>query len=177
GTATIQQAIDSIRTRGGTICLDAGLYRLGAPLNLEGVRSLRIRGQGWLTILQPVEAGVAIAIRSALGVTIENLSIIGVSPGEGRTAMITASNCGDLQLTHLAVLAVPQEGATSAAVELGGVILGAVVRDCALVAEAGIVAPGTERNYALTANLRITDNLLLCSQLGLSLEGMCLHYG
>jgi len=177
GTATIQQAIDSIRTRGGTICLDAGLYRLGAPLNLEGVRSLRIRGQGWLTILQPVEAGVAIAIRSALGVTIENLSIIGVSPGEGRTAMITASNCVDLQLTHLAVLAVPQEGATSAAVELGGVILGAVVRDCALVAEAGIVAPGTERNYALTADLRITDNLLLCSQLGLSLEGMCLHYG
>ena len=74
GTATIQQAIDSIRTRGGTICLDAGLYRLRAPLNLEGVRSLRIRGQGWLTILQPVEAGAAISIRSALGVAIENLS-------------------------------------------------------------------------------------------------------
>ena len=63
GTATIQQAIDSIRTRGGTICLDAGLYRLGAPLNLEGVRSLRIRGQGWLTILQPVEATGAISIQ------------------------------------------------------------------------------------------------------------------
>src|SRR5262249_8198880 len=44
GTATIQQAIDSIKTRGGTICLDAGTYQLSAPLNLEGVGSLRIRG-------------------------------------------------------------------------------------------------------------------------------------
>ena len=177
GTATIQQAIDSIRTRGGTICLDAGLYRLGAPLNLEGVRSLRIRGQGWLTILQPVEAGAAISIRSALGVAIENLSIIGAAPAKAGTAMIAASNCVDLQLTHLAVLAVPEEGATSVAVGLGGVILDAVIRDCALVAEAGIVAPGAERDYALTANLRVSDNLLLCSQRGLSLEGMCLHYG
>ncbi len=177
GTATIQQAIDSIRTRGGTICLDAGLYRLRAPLNLEGVRSLRIRGQGWLTILQPVEAGAAISIQGALGVAIENLSIIGVAAGKDGTAMIAASNCVDLQLTHLAVLAVPQEGATSIAIGLGGAILGAVIRDCALVAEAGIVAPGPGRDYALTVNLRVSDNLLLCSDRGLSLDGLCLHYG
>ena len=177
GTATIQQAIDSIRTRGGTICLDAGLYRLRAPLNLEGVRSLRIRGQGWLTILQPVEAGAAISICSALGVAIENLSIIGAAAAKDGTAMIAASNCVDLQLTHLAVLAVPQEGATSVAVGLGGAILSAVIHDCALVAEEGIVAPGAARGYTLTANLRVSDNLLLCSERGLSLEGMCLHYG
>ncbi len=91
--------------------------------------------------------------------------------------MIAAANCVDLQLTHLAVLAVPQEGTTSVAVGLGGVILGAAIRDCALVAEAGIVAPGAGRDYALTANLRVSDNLLLCSERGLSLAGMCLHYG
>ena len=91
--------------------------------------------------------------------------------------MIAAANCVDLQLTHLAVLAVPQEGTTSVAVGLGGAILGAVIRDCALVAEAGIVAPGAARDYALTANLRVTDNLLLCSETGISLAGMCLHYG
>ena len=91
--------------------------------------------------------------------------------------MIAAANCIDLQLTHLAVLAVPQEGTTSVAVGLGGAILGADIRDCALVAEAGIVAPGAARDYALTANLRVTDNLLLCSETGISLAGMCLHYG
>ena len=178
GTATIQQAIDSIRTRGGTICLDAGLYRLACAAQ---------SGRGAI----PQDPGTGLAHHPAAGRSggrdLDSAALSAspsrICPSSGPlrakdgTAMIAASNCVDLQLTHLAVLAVPQEGATSVAVGLGGVILGAVIRDCALVAEEGIVAPGAARDYALTANLRVSDNLLLCSQRGLSLEGMCLHYG
>ena len=57
-------------------------------------------------------------------------------------------------------------------------ILGADIRDCALVAEAGIVAP--RRRSATTPSpptCGSRDNLLLCSAAGISLAGMCLHYG
>lgn len=177
GTATIQQAIDSISNRGGTICLDAGTYNLRMPLNLEGVNSVRIRGQGWRTVLQPGQAGAAINIVQSIGVAIENLAILGGATGGSTTAMVNAANCADLQLTHLIVVSLAAGDATSAAVGLSGLLLAGVVRDCVLVAEQGVVALTAEREYLLTANLRITDNFFWCSQRAVSFAGISLHYG
>src|SRR5262249_51995085 len=86
-------------------------------------------------------------------------------------------NCVDLQLSHLAVLAVGVGDATSVAVGLGGVILRGTIRDCALVAEQGVTAPGAGAEYLLSADLRAVNNVLLCSRRGLSFDGLCLHYG
>lgn len=178
GTATIQQAIDMVHARGGgTICLDVGFYQLGAPLNIEGAQSLRIRGQGWRTVLQPTEAGGAIDISQSLGVTIENLSIVGVAAGGGTNAMISAANCVDLQLTHLTIAAIATGDATSAGIGFSGVLLAGAVRDCTIVAEQGIVAEGPRRAYLLTANLRVTDNVMMCGQHGVNLVGSVVHYG
>jgi Family of unknown function (DUF6519)/Right handed beta helix region len=175
GTATIQQAIDSIKTRGGTICLDAGTYQLSAPLNLEGVRSLRIRGQGWMTILEAARAG-AMTIKGAIGLAIENLSILSIAR-EDTAPAISAANCVDLELSHLAVLAVAVGEATSVAVGLGGIILKGAIRDCALVAGRGLDAPSAGAEYLLSADMRAVNNILLCSERGMSFEGLCLHYG
>jgi len=177
GTATIQQAIDSIRQRGGTICLDTGTYRLDAPLNLEGVRSLRIRGQGWQTLLQGAAAGPLMRIAQGIGVTVENLALVGAAAGGGTTALIEVAACIDLHLVHLAVLGVAAGDATSAAVGLSGSVLAASIRDCTLVAEQGVAALTGERNYLLTGQCRVTDNVFLCSQRGVSFAGMSLHYG
>ena len=46
-----------------------------------------------------------------------------------------------------------------------------------LVAEQAIVSISAEPNYLLTANLRVVDNILMCSQRGVSLTGTSLHYG
>src|SRR5207244_2241861 len=47
----LQDAVDQIKAVGGTICLAAGVYDLGAGVTITGARSLRIRGQGPATIL------------------------------------------------------------------------------------------------------------------------------
>jgi hypothetical protein len=178
GTATIQQAIDIVRARGGgTICLDVGFYQLPAPLNLDGAQSIRIRGQGWRTVLQPTQAGGAIDINQSLGVAIENLSILGIAAGSATTAMIHASNCVDLQLTHLTIAAIALSDATSVGIGFSGVLLAGVVRDCTIVAERGIVTEGQERVYLLSANLRVTDNVLMCAQRGIDFGGISVHYG
>jgi hypothetical protein len=102
---------------------------------------------------------------------------LGGAIGGGTIAMINAANCVDLQLTHLTIVSLAAGDATSAALGLSGVLLSGVVRDCAFVAEQGIVALTTQREYLLTANLRVTDNLFLCSQRGVSFGGISLHYG
>jgi hypothetical protein len=178
GTATIQQAIDAVRARGGgTICLDVGTYLLRAPLNMANVRSLRMRGQGWRTVLQPAEAGGAIDIARGVGVAIENLSIAGIVSGGGTTAMIDIVDSLDVQLEHLTIAAGATADATSAAIGFSGLILSATVRDCVLVAEQAIVSISSENKYLLTANLRMVHNVLMCSQIGISLTGTSLHYG
>lgn len=178
GTATIQQAIDLVRARGGgTICLDVGVYLLRAPLNMQDVRSLRMRGQDWRTVLQPTVAGGAIDIVRGLGVTIENLSIAGIVEGKATTAMIDIAHSADLHLSHLTIAAAASSGATSAAIGLSGIILSASVRDCVLAAERAVAATPGELDYLLTANLGLTDNVLLCRERGISLDGVCLHYG
>jgi hypothetical protein len=177
GTATIQQAIDAVRTRGGTVCLDAGTYLVNAPLNLDGARSVRIRGQGWRTLLQAGQGGGIANISRATGVAIENLAMVGAATGAGTTALIGATHCIDLQLSHLVVAAVGAGDATAAAVGLSGISLGCTIRDCTLVAEQGVIARHGEPNYLLTANLRVTDSLLFCSQRGVRFDGATLHYG
>jgi hypothetical protein len=176
GTATIQQAIDVVRLRGGTVCLDAGTYILDAPLNLDGARSVRIRGQGWRTLLQAGQAGRLVTVSRASGVVIENLAMIGAAVGDGIATLIGATHCVGLELSRLVVAAVGPGDATAAAVGLSGIILGCAIHDCTLVAEQGVIARHDEPNYLVAASLRITDSLIYCSQQGVRLDGATLHY-
>lgn len=177
GTATIQQAIDAVRARGGgTICLDVGTYVLAAPLNLQNVRSLRLRGQGWATVLRPAEAGAALQIARGIGVTVENLSVVGVATGAGTTAMIDISHSMDVSLRHLTVAAGASGDATAAGIAVSGLLLAVRIEDCIIVAEQCIIAAtGGQQPYLMTANVQVTDNVLMGSQRGLSFSGTCLH--
>lgn len=177
GTATIQQAIDFVRTRGGTVCLDAGVYQLAAPLNLNGARSVRVRGQGWRTLLQATQGGTLIDIVNATGVTIENLAALGVATGGATTALIDVRQCIDVTLARLAVVGVGAGDATAAAIGLSRVVFDAAIEDCWLVAERGVVALEGEETYLLTAQLRIADCVLFCQQQGIRLAGASLHFG
>jgi hypothetical protein len=91
--------------------------------------------------------------------------------------MIDIAHSADLKLAHLTIAAAAATGATSAAIGLSGVILSAGVHDCILAAEQAVVATPGKLNYLLTANLGLADNVLLCGERGISLDGACLHYG
>ena len=103
--------------------------------------------------------------------------MLGVATGGGTTALVNASQCVDLQFSHLVILAVAAGDATSAAIGLSRLALGCTIRDCTLVAERGVVALEGDETFLLTANLRIVDSLFFCSQRGVSLDGITLHYG
>jgi hypothetical protein len=175
GAATLQQAIDSIKG-GGTVCLGIGTYNIDTALNIDGARSLRIRGQGWATLLVGSKPGGMIEIEASTGVALENFTIIG-SAVSG-TAMIGVSNTVDFRAEHLNVLGMAAENGTSVGIGLSGVVLGASIGDCAIVAERGIATtPVRDRKYLLTGELRVADNLFYCSQHALILDSISLHYG
>jgi hypothetical protein len=177
GTATIQQAIDFVRTRGGTVCLDAGSYTLAAPLNLNGVRSVRLRGQGARTLLQATQAGTLLTATDVNGLAIENLAVLGAVTGGATTALIDLRQCFDVTLSHLAVVAVGAGDATSAAIALSRAVFAVTIRDCMLAAERGIVGLEGVDDYLLTAHVRVTDCVLFCSQQGIRFAQASLHYG
>jgi Family of unknown function (DUF6519) len=177
GAATLQQAVDAIQKTGGTICLGIGTYNLRAPLSIQAARSLRIRGQGWATLIVGSQPGSVIEIAGGIGVALENLSVVGSASGGGVVAMIQASNVVDLRARHINVLGLSVGDGTSAGIGLSGVCLGTDISECALVAKRGIaMLPSQNRNYLLSAELNLARNLFICSQRAISFEGLSLHY-
>lgn len=178
GTATIQQAIDRIKDSGGTICLGAGSYTIDSALQIDGARSLRLRGQGWATILLGSENGSIVAIRNSIGVALENLTAIGSAGRAGETSVIGAQGVVDLRADHINVIGMAVGDATSVGIGLSGNMLGVSVSDCAIVAERGVSAVAHEKvGHLLTGELRMARNLFFCSQRALSFDGLCLHAG
>jgi hypothetical protein len=178
GSATIQQAVDSIKDSGGTVCLGIGTYNLRQAINVIGARSLRIKGQGWASMLLGSAPGGIIDIANGYGVALEDLTIIGSAAQSGGTSMISARNVVDFRADHINVLGLAVGDSTSIAIGLTGYVLGASISDCGLVAERGIAAVGGgDRNYLLAAELRVSRNLFFCSQRAVSFEDLSLHYG
>jgi len=178
GTATIQQAIDSVKDTGGTICLGPGTYNITDNLVVNAARSLRIRGQGWATMLVGGQPGNILDITGSTGVALENLTVIGSASESGTTAMIAARNVVDLRVEHINILGLAVREATSVGMALSGFILGASVSECAIVAERGIANVGKEDpGYVLTGELHTAHNIVFCSQRALSFDGLSLHFG
>lgn len=189
GTATIQQAIEVVRNRGGgTICLDSGSYLITDSLSIEGINSIRIRGQGWGTLLLSGRTGPIFEISKGVGVSLQNLTAIssaarvprgGAPVAANNTAVIEVMNTVDFSLEHVNAFCIStgQTPGASAALALFGYLIGANVRDCALVATHGVTAGIDEDSYCLTAGFRMTGSLLLCQQKGVSFDGLSFHYG
>jgi hypothetical protein len=178
GTGTIQQAIDALVSRGGgTICLDVGSYELREPLRIEGARSLRVRGQGSGTVLRAAFPGTACRIEASIGVGLERFSMLGSAREGADTAVVSVSNCVGLRVEEVLVVGLPARAASSIAFGLSGYSLGAVFDDCVLAATRGVADGGGERKYLLTAELRVSDSLLVCLERGVSFAEVSLHYG
>jgi hypothetical protein len=174
GAFTVQDAINQVReARGGTVCLAVGRYVLRAPLNLAGVASLRLRGQGPGTLL--IAPGTALDIRSALAVAVERLSILSVGMG---SAIVTTNVLG-LALTELAIAVLGNADAEGAAIALQGAVLGARIENNWILAPHGLRALEPARDddprVLLCAALTVQHNLLWCERTGVVLEGPVLQ--
>lgn len=166
GALTVQAAVDQIKATGGTICLSAGIYDIGPGVEIDGARSLRIRGQGPATIL--VARGEALTITNSIAVTVENLAIVS---GVGAPAAIRLRGVALADLHDLTVLSFGSQETGGSAIELGGVALLVALRRNVLVARTGIGAGSGEKIGLFTAGLRIEDNVVVAFERGIDLGG------
>lgn len=189
GTLTIQQAIDQVRSVGGTVCLDAGLYNLGqTPVQLDGARSVRLVGQGWRTILSFAGTGAAVSIQRAVGVGVEALSVLvppatdvgGGTIGGGPGFLLR--NALGVSVQRCVVLQYGGQGGGGAAIGLAGYLVGVNLAENVVFAPGGVAsmtaAQGDDTAPSLLAmNLVVRDNLLACQRRGVTLDGVSLHLG
>lgn len=171
----IQKAVELVmKAGGGTVCLQAGLYELATPVQLGGARSLRIKGQGPATVIV-AKKGTAWNIETGSAITIEDLAIISES---GDSAAVAIRTAVDVTLQRLSILLRGKPDAPGAGVALTGVIPGLVVRDNLIFAPQGI-RPLSDSEGGLklliTAALRISDNIFICHREGISLSSVVGH--
>jgi hypothetical protein len=173
GQLTIQDAVNRVKETGGTICLHTGLYALETPVNIVGARSVRIKGQGPASLI--VAPGRAFSIENSLAIVVEDLSVLSL----GRQAAIAVRTTLGLTLQELVVLVVAIRDARGAAVALSGITGGVTIRNNLIVGPVGIRAlDPTEREpltFLATAGLAIEQNILVCQEAALDFTGPVLH--
>jgi hypothetical protein len=166
GTLTVQTAVSQVEAVGGTVCIAAGVYDLGAGVTIGGARSLRIRGQGPLTVL--VARGTAIEATQSIALTIENMAIVS---GAGAPAAVSLRSVIDTTLQDLVVLSYPGAETGSSAVELSGVGLVVALRRNVLVGQTGVDAGAGDKVGLFAAALRVEDNVVVGLDRAIDLGG------
>jgi Family of unknown function (DUF6519)/Right handed beta helix region len=161
GEFTIKDAIAQLAETGGTICLGTGMFHAEDGIFVEGVRAIRIRGQGMATIV--FARGLALSIERSSFITIENLALVG-GPGSPAVSVRSASATTLQDLVVLSYGIMQEEGgepSENAAVKVSGVCPVLTLRRNILVGLAGIAADRGEKMAGfLAAGLRIEDNII-----------------
>jgi Family of unknown function (DUF6519)/Right handed beta helix region len=166
---TLQEAVDQIKATGGTICLSVGVHDLGAGVDVNGARSLRIRGQGPATIL--VSSGTALTIEQSVAVTVENLAVVS---GSAAPAAVALRSVIDTTLQDLVVLSYPAaSGAASSgsAIELSSIAMVVALRRNVLIGNAAIDAGIGDGPGVFAIDLRVEENVIAGFDRGIDLGG------
>lgn len=173
GQLTIQAAVDKVRDNGGTVCLHAGQYVLAEPVRIVSAKSLRIAGQGPATMIAC--PGSAFVIQQSSAIAIDELSVLSL----GKASAVSVRTVIGLSLRRLALAVFGGVDSQAAAIALGGVVLGANIADNLLLAPDGVRALEPEDKEAprslVTAALRIDDNVFLCRDAAVKLDGLVGH--
>jgi hypothetical protein len=171
GALTLQGAVDRIRLTGGTVCLGVGQYQLKEPVQLLGARAVRIKGEGVATVI--VTPGGAFSISSGIALAIEDLAILSIGLGSA----ISVRTALGLSLQRLLIVVPGANGTGSAAIALAGAVIGATIRDNAIIAPVAVQAadPAAKVPMLLSAMLRIEDNLLWGERQAVALAGQLIH--
>lgn len=178
GSFTIQDGVNLAAQTGGTVCIGPGQFPLREPVLMSGIRSVLVKGQGPATII--AASSGAFVIRNSIAVGVENLAILSV----GNRPAVAVQSAGRLSLQKLMIAAPDVTGDSRAsAIALEGAVLEAMIGDNIIFAETGILAndPTVPREenapepLLLAAALSIRDNVLLCTQRSVALDGRVLH--
>lgn len=170
GALTIQAAVDQvIADGGGTVCLAAGAYFLNeGGVAIDGATSVRVKGQGILTVLIARARGVR--VRRSAFVTLQDFTVVST----GLEDAIGLQGTAAATVQSVTVLGLGQADVARSGVGLGGASLLTAIRDCVIVAPVGI-GGGSADAALLTAELDVRDNVLVCRDRGIDLSGRVAH--
>jgi hypothetical protein len=178
GQFTIQDAVNQASQTGGTVCVGPGQYALKAPVQLTGVRSVRIRGQGPATVI--AASGGGFVLKNCFAVGIENLAILAL----GRQPAISVQTVFGVVLRQLVVAVLNTGDSLGSAIALQGLVGAASIAENAVFAPVGILAndptaPRAEGDdptaFLLAAALAVDDNIFWCRQRAIALDGSVMH--
>jgi len=176
GAGTIQQAIDAVVANGGgTVCLGAGQYTISNTLNVHNAASVKIRGQGWTTILFSREPNIVIDVLSSSDVRLENFTLIAAAQEGASSPVIDVRNVLGFTTEHCNIFNFAAGNTTSAGMRLSGFAFMTEIKDCLLFAERGFIGPSTQESYLATLNFSIDNCAMFATQRGISLEGLSFH--
>lgn len=201
GTLTIQNAVERVAPTGGVVCLAAGVYRLDESVTISGARSLRIHGKGAATVVMTPGDDPAFHLYRCAGVTIEDLTVVGVARGatggrvtdvaagislifesglEGKTAIWAQIVLGlTVQRCVLATAPFRSED-RSPTLALAGGIADCTIRDNAILGTVGIGNPDPglhvdpKAGVAL-ARCTVADNVVLAGDSAVRFSGAAVH--
>jgi len=187
GTLTIQQAIDRVKTTGGTVCLGVGTYFLRETVSIVGATSLFVRGQGNATVLTFSADGPAILVNASNGVTLEKFALLAVTRDKIGSPAVALHNSSTVTVQRCAMANFAFGDNPATAIGLSGVLVGVLVRENFLLAQIGMgraaaaasggLSAGDLASAAvvLAADLVVQDNTFECLLRGVNFDGLSLH--
>jgi hypothetical protein len=179
GQLTIQMAIDSVRERGGTVCLDSGDYIVRAPLSIREARSVRLVGKGSRTVVSYVGERAALQIEFATDVDVRDVSFAFGSAGDLPLAGISIANSSELVIEGCYFQELEQQGERDIAIELSGLVSNARICNNVALCGHGFVSRATqdEPEYLVLSDVTIAQNDLRCQQRGIDFSGSVYFLG
>ena len=180
GRLTIQQALDSVRDTGGTVCLETGDYLLREPLSVREATSVRLVGKGSRTIIGFLgEATAALQIEFGVDIDVRNISFAFGSRGDLPSAGIMLANSSELVIEGCYFLELNKDRTRDVAIEMSGFVANARIGNNVAFCGHGFVSRAIrdEAEYLVLSDVTISENDIRCEQRGIDFTGSVFFLG
>ncbi|MEX0365264.1 MAG: DUF6519 domain-containing protein [Ruegeria sp.] len=189
GALTIQDAIDQVEPLGGSVCLDAGIYTLTEPVQINARVAIRLVGQGLGTILTYQGPGGAIQVQGSVDIRLERFTVLAApAPDPAGNLLpvhgVAAVDTSLLALRRIAVLvASPNpEDSFDFGIALDGMQMATKIEECVSIAPHAL---GSRSSYGLDedgdlqfvafAELRVLDSILFGGRIAVRFDRSALN--
>ena len=174
-TLTLQDAINRVvNAGGGTICLEAGIYKLEQTLEVKGATSFRITGKGTSSCLLSDLTDAALNVSDSAFVTLDAFRVECTSEKGSHAIVVGGQRSRRVRIERLTI-----SGKSGwAGIALSGALEDIAIRENWIAADEGIVDLAGEKIGATgLADLRVQDNLFVCTNAGVRFANVSVHQG
>lgn len=171
----IQEAVDTLREAGGTICLGRGVFMMGERrVVIEGARSITIHGQG--TATHVVGWGTKFEVRSSFLIALEDMQVTQLQETNQPIITLDQVMYGRYQRLALSRAAESTRLESAPAIGLNRINWYVDFKENIITAPVGIGmwTGDVNEGYLLLEGLQVDDNIFATSDQGIHFDGSVL---